>query len=131
MTTFFLLALSAVAVLFVLWPVLGGKRDRWEFSDEDTPIGRLATRREVLVGNLSDLDFEFAMGKVSEEDYMSLRNSLKRQTLKIMEQMDVLNAGRPTAVKKADASTPSCASCGGAAPRGARFCPNCGSPLEG
>jgi hypothetical protein len=131
MTTFFLLALSAVGALFVLWPAMTGRRDDWHYSDEDTPLGRLATRREVLVGNLADLDFEFAMGKVSEEDYMSLRNSLKRQTLKIMEQMDVLNAGRPAPAQVTDASTPSCGSCGGAAPRGARFCPNCGSPLEG
>lgn len=129
MTTFLLLALSALGAFFVLWPALTGRRDAWHYSDEDTPLGRLATRREVLVGNLADLDFEFAMGKVSEEDYMSLRNSLKRQTLKIMEQMDVLAAGQP--VVAADASSPSCKSCGGAAPRGARFCPSCGSPLEG
>lgn len=130
MTTFFLLVLSAIAVIFVLWPAMSSRREQWAYSDEDTPLGRLATRREVLVGNLADLDFEFAMGKVSEEDYMSLRNSLKRQTLKIMEQMQVLGAGRPAAVQATDASTPACASCGGAAPRSARFCPNCGSPLE-
>ena len=129
MTTFLLLALSALGAIFVLWPAVTGRRDAWHYSDEDTPLGRLATRREVLVGNLADLDFEFAMGKVSEEDYMSLRNSLKRQTLKIMEQMDVLAAGQPAVA--ADASSPSCLSCGGAAPRGARFCPSCGSPLEG
>ena len=130
MATFFLLALSLFALAFVLAPAISARRDQWEYSDEDTPLGRLATRREVLVGNLADLDFEFAMGKVSEEDYMSLRNSLKRQTLKIMEQMEVLRAGQPVAVKQ-DSSAPACASCGGATPRGARFCPSCGSPLEG
>lgn len=131
MTTFFLLLLSLASVAYLLWPAITGRRDHWEYSDEDTPLGRLATRREVLVGNLADLDFEFAMGKVSEDDYMSLRNSLKRQTLKIMEQMDVLSAGQPVAKKARDASAHSCASCGGAAPKGARFCPSCGSPLEG
>jgi hypothetical protein len=131
MTTFLLLLLSVVGTGYVLWPAITGRRDHWEFSDEDTPLGRLATRREVLVGNLADLDFDFAMGKVAEEDYMSLRSSLKRQTLKIMEQMDVLSAGQPAAKKTQDASVPSCASCGGAAPKGARFCPSCGSPLEG
>jgi hypothetical protein len=131
MSTFLLLLMSLAAVGFVLAPLLSRQRDRWEYSDEDTPLGRLATRREVLVGNLADLDFEFAMGKVSEEDYMSLRNSLKRQTLKIMEQMDVIAAGEPVAVPEARASSPKCGSCGGAAPRGASFCPSCGSPLEG
>jgi len=129
--TFFLLLLSASFVLFVIWPALKGVRGGWEYSDEDTPMGRLATRREVLVGNLADLDFEFAMGKVSEDDYMSLRNSLKRQTLKIMEQMEVITGGEPMHVTSKAARDGGCKSCGGAVPRAARFCPHCGSPLEG
>ena len=129
--TFFLLLLSAAFALFVLWPAMKGNRDRWEYSDEDTPMGRLGTRKEVLVVNLADLDFEFAMGKVSEDDYMSLRNSLKRQTLKIMEQMEVLAGGEPLQVKASKATGSGCPSCGGAAPKSARFCPSCGSPLEG
>ena len=48
------------------------------------------------------------------------RNALKRQTLKIMEQMDVLTAGRPVkAAAPAAATGSACSSCGGAAPRGA------------
>ena len=129
--TFFLLLLSAGFALFVLWPAFKGTRDQWEYSDEDTPMGRLGTRREVLVNNLADLDFEFAMGKVSEDDYMSLRNSLKRQTLKVMEQMEVLAGGQLQPAKASASSGSGCPSCGGAAPKSARFCPSCGSPLEG
>lgn len=129
--TFFLLLMSVASVLFVLWPALKGRQERWEYSDEDTPLGRLGARKEVLVGNLADLDFEFAMGKVSEDDYMSLRNSLKRQTLKVMEQMEVLAAGQPVRTSLPAKETRGCSSCGNAAPRGARFCPSCGSPLEG
>ena len=47
MTTFLLLTLSAVAAIFVLWPAVTGRRDAWHYSDEDTPLGRLATRREA------------------------------------------------------------------------------------
>ena len=129
--TAFILFLSAAFVLFVLWPAIAGTRRRWEFSDEDTPLGRLGARREVLVGNLADLDFEFAMGKVSEEDYRELRDSLKRQTLKIMEQMEVIAGGTSVEVDAEVARDENCSSCGSAAPRGARFCPNCGSSLEG
>lgn len=132
----FLLLLSVGIVGFVVWPAFRGTRHDWEFSDDDTPLGRLSNRKEVLVGNLSDLDFEFAMGKVSEDDYMSLRNSLKRQTLKIMEQMEVIAGGEPAAstpasMNAATTGSSACSSCGGTAPREARFCPNCGSRLGG
>ena len=129
-----LFALSAGFIAFVTWPAFRGTRSGWTFSDEDTPLGRLGTRKEVLVGNLADLDFEFAMGKVAEDDYMSLRNSLKRQTLKIMEQMEVLAGDEPVVANTSKASagdSTECSSCGGTAPRRARFCPNCGSSLGG
>lgn len=134
--TFLLFLLSAGFIGFVMWPAIRGTHDRWEYSAEDTPLGRLGARKEVLVGNLADLDFEFAMGKVGEDDYMSLRNGLKRQTLKIMEQMEVIASGEPVvkspnSAKTAAASPAYCSSCGGAAPSGAHFCPSCGSQLRG
>jgi len=131
---FLLFLMSAGFIGFVMWPAFRGTATNWEYSEEDTPLGRLDARKEVLVGNLADLDFEFAMGKVDEGDYMSLRNSLKRQTLKIMEQMEVIAGGepvasRPASVQQAMTTSASCSSCGDTVPSEARFCPNCGSPL--
>ena len=133
---FLLFLLSAGFIGFVMWPAFRGTRVIWEYSDEDTPLGRLDARKEVLVGNLADLDFDFAMGKVGEDDYMSLRNSLKRQTLKIMEQMEVIAGGesvvtRPASMQPATTASASCSSCGGTVPQEAQFCPNCGSQLGG
>jgi len=120
---------------FVLWPALRGTGERWEFSEEDTPLGRLAVRKEVLLGNLADLDFEFAMGKLGDEDYRSLRESLKGQTMKIMEQMDVLaSSDTGVASPSGAASTPqvenTCSDCSGILPGQARFCPHCGAPTD-
>jgi hypothetical protein len=129
--TLFLVLASAAAIIFVVWPAVRGTQLRWEYSDEDTPLGRLAVRKDVLVGNLADLDFEFEMGKVTEEDYRSLRDSLKRQTLKIMEQMEVLASGEPATVAPPAVKSGTCSSCGGAIPPQARFCPSCGTRLEG
>lgn len=133
---FLLFLLSAGFITFVVWPAFAGTRHNWEYSDEDTPLGRLGTRKEVLVGNLADLDFDFAMGKVAEDDYLSLRSSLKRQTLKVMEQMEVIAGGdsmatMPASDQQASKGSVDCPSCGGVATREARFCPNCGSRLGG
>lgn len=130
----FVLVLVALVIGgFVVWPALAGPRSHWVFSEEDTPEGRLAVRKEVLMGNLADLDFEFAMGKLSEEDYRSIRESLKRQAMRVMEQIEVLGqsqvaegGGRAT---KAQTAPAFCASCGGGLPPRAAFCPHCGTQV--
>ena len=131
---FLLLSIALAVGAFVLWPAIVGPRSHWVFSDDDTPTGRLAVRKEVLMGNLADLDFEFAMGKLSEDDYRSIRDSLKRQTLRVMEQLDVLvqsdaAMGGPESPKAGpEKATPSfCASCGGHLPPRESFCPQCGA----
>lgn len=131
---FFLLLIALAVGAFVLWPALAGPRSHWVFSEDDTPIGRLAVRKEVLVGNLADLDFEFAMGKLSEDDYRSIRESLKKQTLRVMEQLDVLvqseaavGGAKGTKAGAGKATPAFCASCGGNLPPRASFCPHCGT----
>ena len=135
---FLLLGSSLVVALYVLWPALkpASADEGWEFSEDDTPTGRLATRKEVLLGNIADLDFEFAMGKLGEEDYRSLRDNLKRQTLKLMEQLEVIEntetrIGRPTAAAAPETKKSAfCASCGNELPGRAAFCPSCGTAVQ-
>jgi hypothetical protein len=129
---FLLIAMTVLVGAYVLWPLRQRREVGWEFSEEDTPLGRLAVRKEVLLGNIGDLDFEFAMGKLSEEDYRDIRENLKRQTLKIMEQIEVLldsrTMGSPASAERV--VLPSCGGCGGTLPPEARFCPHCGSSLQ-
>lgn len=123
-----LITMGIASILFVLWPVFRGTRQRWEYSEEDTPLGRLAVRREVLIANLADLDFEFAMGKLAEEEYRALREGLKRQTLRIMEQIEVLRGSDIGPAASGSLESGTCSSCQGELPPQARFCPSCGSP---
>jgi hypothetical protein len=135
MLEFVLLGSSLLIALIVLWPALRtGHDEQWVFSAEDTPIGRLETRKEVLVGNIADLDFEFAMGKLAEDDYLSLRENLKRQTLKVMEQLEVIESSeRSSAPRETDPATAPatafCSACGASLPPRAAFCPSCGSAV--
>lgn len=130
MESLLFIALTLAVGGWVLWPARDDRGEAWEYSDEDTPLGRLAVRKEVLLGNIGDLDFEFAMGKLSEDDYRELRENLKRQTLKIMEQIDVLLESEPEPSPGARATLDSCDGCGGELSPDARFCPHCGSPVR-
>ena len=133
----FLLLAGALGVgLYVLWPALHKSTGEvWVYSEDDTPTGRLLTRKEVLVGNIADLDFEFAMGKLGEDDYRALRENLKRQTLKVMEQLEVLEhsesrVGSGTASESVATAAAHCTSCGTRLPGRAAFCPSCGTKVE-
>jgi len=134
-----LVVLTIVSVGFALWPVLTRQNLAYSTSPSDTPLGRLALRKEILLSNIADLDFEFAMGKLAQDDYESLRETLKRQAALVIEQMDVLQR-RPAAAGAGAAESPSgkppaadarfCADCGSGLPGGARFCPTCGSKVR-
>jgi len=129
--------LALVAILVALWPLLMGHSHNMSFSQEDTPLGRLMLRKEILLGNIADLDFEYEMGKLAADDYEVMRDSLKRQAAHVMEQIDTLGEGHAPAPASASAtgSAPAtgsqqfCAECGSRLPQQARFCPSCGKQV--
>lgn len=85
--------LAAVALLCLAWvlaPVVVGRRARLAVSRGDTAVGRQELRKQLILDNIADLDFEFAMGKLSDDDYRDLRESLKAQAAQFTEQIDVL-----------------------------------------
>lgn len=139
--TLLLVVVLIVSVGFALWPILTRQNVQLATSHTDTPLGRLALRKEILLTNLADLDFEFAMGKLAQEDYESLRESLKRQAALVLEQMDVLRQGTGQASIQADGGRASaeaptgsrvsfCTDCGSRLPGGAKFCPACGEKVK-
>ena len=107
----------------------------------DTPLGRMYQRKETLLQNIADLDFEFDMGKLSEEDFQGMRGGLKTQALETIEQIALLEESETllegkikvrhsTPEKPLEASTGFCPSCGASLTTGARFCSSCGTKVE-
>jgi hypothetical protein len=78
-----LLGLACVAYMF--WPqrhlVLNRHKSRLEYLRE---------RREVVYENLRDLNFENRAGKLSPEDYESLRESLEDEAASLLAEIDAL-----------------------------------------
>jgi len=126
-----LIVFAVVGVGYVLWPLLTEQASAQTVSEEDTPLGRLTLQKNLLLTNLSDLDFEFSMGKLSEDDYQRLRASLKRQAGHVIEKIDALAGGeRPTAAEPPrPAPGRFCTQCGTNLPADARFCSQCGQEV--
>jgi hypothetical protein len=137
MTELLLVLLGAVSIAFCFRPFMRSNLHSLALSRSDTPIGRLNQRKETLLQNIADLDFEYNMGKLSDEDYASLRGNLKQQAMETLEQIDLLRESnamifpKGAAKAKGEPRASFCAQCGTQLNAGDRFCSSCGASVSG
>jgi hypothetical protein len=66
----------------------------------------LEDKRDIIYENLRDLQGEYLMGKLSEEDYKQTKRDLQRELAQVMAEIDRVLHGEPEAdkVERAEAS---------------------------
>lgn len=107
-----------------------------------TPLTDLKRRRMVVYENLQDLEFEYKAGKISPEDYQSLRENHLSEAAQLMlasqEQEEVTENDvlieRQVAARRAQRKLERpdpyvCPGCGFENPLPVRFCGNCGAKI--
>jgi hypothetical protein len=144
--------LAAAAIGFTL---VVRERDIPPAPVEDPELKHLEVRRQTLYDNLKDLQFEYHQGKLSEEDYQSLKHGFLYDLAGVMDSIERRTLRKPklakgsastapsvkaepggkktTASAVADVPTPEvifCPSCGAANPTTSRFCGQCAQPLS-
>jgi len=87
-----MLAFLAGGSVFVMWPFLAQRRSA-DPRTEDEPsqlsqIGQLQAEREAILISVRDLDFDYQTGKLTEEDYLTQRESLMGRGVEILKQID-------------------------------------------
>ncbi len=148
-TVVLLSALMASAVL-VGMAALRTLRPLVTADEDNTPmIGhrtRLALEREkmLVLRSIKELEFDRAMGKLSEPDWRDMSGRLRARAARLMRQLDAgegyreqierdlearLGGGRDAKTSHEDTKTRSCASCHTANDPDARFCKSCGAKL--
>ena len=141
--------LAAAAIGFTL---VVRDRDIPPAPVEDLELKHLEVRRQTLYDNLKDLQFEYHQGKLSDEDYQSLKNgflydlagvmdSIERRTLRNPKpakgptpnvptvKAEPARKQKPAAAAIATPEMVPCPSCGAANSAASRFCGQCGQPL--
>jgi hypothetical protein len=108
-----------------------------------SPVEHLEERKRAIYDNLRDLQFEYRLGKLSDEDYQQTKQALQRELAGVLADIEeTLNklglpptrvpAPRPAAVTPA-AQKPvgvSCGHCGASFSQQLRFCGQCGKPIH-
>lgn len=135
-----LATLAAAAVAFVLYPVFADARNEAVASpgERERAIADLEEKKTRLYEAITDLDFEKEAGKVSAADYETARNDYLGQVAEILGRLDELTPkkakkekAKKAAPEPAGAVSPrTCPACSASSPDGAKFCIECGAPLE-
>ena len=81
----------AAAALFVLSPLLGwGARPAFETPSaaKDARRDALLARRQEILAGIKDLDLEFELGKLTQEDHHRTRERLAAEAIAIYRRLD-------------------------------------------
>jgi len=142
-------------MIYLLCGILGGtilgaiciplfrKEDSLESAIiEETEWDLLQRKKEIILGNIQDLDFEYKCGKLSEEDYQKIRGEMSAEAAAVFQEiesiesdsdLDALIRREVSARKnksKAAESTIDCPSCRAVNPLSNKFCAECGIKLK-
>ena len=139
---YLLCAILSGAVLAAICRPLFRKDDALESTIiEETEWDLLQRKKEVVLGNIQDLDFEYKCGKLSEEDYKKVRGEMSAEAAAVLHDIDsiestqdldalirreVLARRKQPVQQKQNA----CPSCGYKNPVTNKFCAECGAGLR-
>ena len=144
-----MLMLSAIGV--VAWPLLNSAKAPIATDGEPRPeLEELAGQRDAAYRAIKELEFEYQLGNLSQQDYQTLRERYRSEAAGILRRLEQARLPRKEAVpvasaspagaqaqsrKSAPAPAPvvdgrTCHACGKLAPADDRFCWHCGAALE-
>lgn len=141
-TAIILVSVTAISVLLILLPFDRRRREAdssWE--SPDTHAGDLETllaKKDSIYVGIKDLDFEYETGKLSTQDYETLKEAYARDAIEVLKAVDERTAwikqARPVAGRRARRGKKQptdvevlCAGCGSQLDASDNFCNACGA----
>ncbi|MCC6363663.1 MAG: zinc ribbon domain-containing protein [Bryobacterales bacterium] len=134
-----LLAAAALLIVGAVVFTLGVREKDLPAPVPVSPFQHLDDRKAQIYENLRDLQFEFRVGKLSDEDYQKTKLELQRELANVLAEIDAIKgeaAPPPAAVAAAEKPMKQkaanvCPHCGAAFERALKFCGECGKPMPG
>jgi rRNA maturation endonuclease Nob1 len=102
-----------------------------------SPFRHLDERKAAIYEGLRDLQFEYRLNKLSDEDYQTTKLELQKQLARVLEETDRIKSQLGQPVKSAPvAAAPAvpkknaCPGCGAQFDKPLKFCGECGKPMK-
>jgi hypothetical protein len=103
-----------------------------------SPYAHLEAKKAAIYENLRDLQFEYRVGKLSDDDYQSTKTGLQNELAAVLAEIDKVKGAAPPAVVAAKNGKPAaaktapntCPHCKATFDRPLKFCGECGKPMS-
>src|SRR5215208_7710944 len=85
---FFTLAILILVAIYLYAPFIEQRAHR--VTEEEHELSALMAERDRVINSLQELDFDFNLGKIPEEEYPTQRASLLQRGANILREIDSL-----------------------------------------
>ena len=97
----------------------------WGYEQKEQ-IRQLNLKKEAVYATIKELEFDLTMGKLSREDYETLKNQYSREAVGYINEITELESKKDKTNGK---SSLFCTKCGTESSNSNKFCTNCGVSL--
>jgi NADH pyrophosphatase NudC (nudix superfamily) len=97
---FFSLAVLIIVAIYLYAPFMERRARR--VTEEEHELSALMAERDRIINSLQELDFDFKLGKIPEDDYPTQRASLLQRGAEILKKIDSL-APQPVSTQDTEA----------------------------
>jgi rRNA maturation endonuclease Nob1 len=134
-----IIAITCVVAIVVIVFVLGVRPKDLPEPEPVSPFAHLDERKAAIYENLRDLQFEYRVGKLSDNDYQLTKKDLQKELAAVMAEVDrvktqlgvkVQNTPVAPAVKVKAADAFTCPHCDARFEQELKFCGECGKPMK-
>ena len=134
-----IIALACVIAIAVIAFILGVRAQVLPEPEPESPFLHLDERKAAIYENLRDLQFEYRVGKLSDQDYQNTKKDLQKDLAAVLAEVDALKTRLALGTGLVGQAVPpathslngySCASCGAHIEKPLKFCGECGKPMK-
>ena len=128
-----IIALACVIAIAVIAFILGVRAQDLPEPEPESPFLHLDERKAAIYENLRDLQFEYRVGKLSDQDYQNTKKDLQKDLAAVLAEVDALKTslvGQAVPPATNPLNGYSCASCGAHFEKPLKFCGECGKPMK-
>ena len=137
-----IIPIACVVAIAVIAFILGVRPKDVPEPEPVSPFQHLDERKAAIYENLRDLQFEYRVGKLSDDDYQSTKKDLQKELARVLAEVDNLKNGAAAPAPPPPATAPApakavapmsgliCPSCGAKFAQELKFCGECGKPMK-